>query len=536
MNPYDDKHIKRINRYLGKINGHFDDLVREISLLAVKQKVSDKLFRFKDYKTITNRVEEILKKYENNLISSIKVYSQYEWDFANAKVDDILKTQLESIKGKVPSSLYVEKIRQISKESQNQKAFEAFQERKIGKFTISERVWNITNQAKENLEFAIDVALKEGISAQELARRIKGNLNNPDALFRKVRDKHGNLVLSQNAKYFHPGQGVYRSAHKNALRLAANEINTAYRESEQLRISTNNDVVGVKISLSPQHSVRDICDDLVGIYPKDFQWHGFHIACKCYRTTILKTPEELISEINEGLNLPPKSSRNFVADVPDNFNKWVNSNADKMEKWRSKPSFITENKKFDPEISKLINKAQKASPEMDRMITDVLGKYGGYATPLNFKSRDSIYRKVTTELGGNVSGVKDAVRATIVLPIKDYQKFEDNLKKSGIFDKVKYQKPSEYSGYSGIITNFKTSNGITAEIQFNTDKMIYAKEKPADAIRIMGEKRWREIEKETGLKGGLGHEYYEKFRVLSPNDPKRLDIEKLSIEYYKNFR
>ena len=345
MTP-DEKHIKRINKYLIKINSLYDDLVREISLLVVKLKISEKIFRFRDYKTITNRVSESLKKYENNLISSIKVYSQYEWDFANAKVDDILKTHLEGIKGKVPSSLYVDKIRQISIESQNQKAFEAFQERKIGKFTISERVWNITDQAKENLEFAIDVALKDGISAQELARSIKGNLNNPDALFRRVRDKHGNLVLSQNAKSFHPGQGVYRSAHKNALRLAANEINTAYRESEQLRISANNDVVGVKISLSPQHSVRDICDDLVGIYPKDFQWHGFHIACKCFRTTILKTPEELISEINEGLNLPPESSKNHVSKLPDNFNKWINENEKKMENWKRKPEFITKNEKL----------------------------------------------------------------------------------------------------------------------------------------------------------------------------------------------
>lgn len=346
MNPHDEKHKKRINRYLDKINGHFDALVTEISIIVVNQKVSEKIFRFRDYKTITKRVSESLKKYQNNLISSIKVYSQYEWDFANAKVDDILKTHLEGIKGKVPSSLYVDKIRQISIESQNQKAFEAFQERKHGKFTISERVWNITDQAKENLEFAIDVALKDGMSAKELARSIKSNLNNPDALFRRVRDKHGNLVLSKNAKSFHPGQGVYRSAHKNALRLAADVINTSYRECEQLRISTNNDVVGQKINLSPSHKVYDICDELAGTYPKDFQWSKWHVSCKCYRTTILKTPEELISEINEGLNLPPESSKNHVSKLPDNFNQWLSENENKMENWKRKPEFITKNEKL----------------------------------------------------------------------------------------------------------------------------------------------------------------------------------------------
>lgn len=346
MNPHDEKHKKRINRYLGKINGYFDKLVTDISLIVVNQKVSDKLFRFKDYKRITKKAEESLKTYQNSLFSSINTFSQYEWDFANAKVDDLLKTNLESIKGKVPSSLYVDKIRQISIESQNKQAFEAFQERKHGDFTISDRVWNIGAQAKENLEFAIDVALADGMSAQELARKIKYNLNNPDALFRRVRDKHGNLVLSKNAQAFHPGRGVYRSAHKNAIRLAADVINTSYRECEQLRILQNNDVVGQKINLSPSHKVYDICDELAGTYPKDFKWGKWHVACMCYRTTILKTPEELISEIKAGQNLTPDNSVNYVKDLPQNFNTWLSDNEKKMQNWKRKPEFIVKNEKL----------------------------------------------------------------------------------------------------------------------------------------------------------------------------------------------
>jgi len=37
--------------------------------------------------------------------------------------------------------------------------------------------------------------------------------------------------------------------------------------------------------------------------------------------------------------------------------------------------------------------------------------------------------------------------------------------------------------------------------------MIFAKEKPEDAKKIIGEKRWNEIHKETGLEGGLGHKF-----------------------------
>lgn len=345
MTP-DEKHIKRINKYLTSINVLYDDLVREIALLVVNLKVSEKLFRFKDYSRITKAVSEALMTYNNGLLSKIKTYTEYEWDFANQKVNDLLTDNLNGIKPKIPAAAYDSKMREISKQSQNKKALEAFQERKNGKFTVSERVWNITKQAKENLEFAIDDALKEGMSAQELARKVKGNLNDPDKLFRRVRDKHGNLVLSKNAQAFHPGQGVYRSAHKNALRLASNEINMSYRSAEMERIRLNNDVVGQKINLSPQHSVFDICDELKGDYPKDFNWMLWHTSCKCFRTMILKSQSELITEINNGQNLSPEASKNYVGDVPQNFNKWVNDNREMIERRKSKPYFLEENKKF----------------------------------------------------------------------------------------------------------------------------------------------------------------------------------------------
>lgn len=345
MTP-DEKHIKRINKYLTSINVLYDDLVREIALLVVNLKVSEKLFRFSDYSRITRAVSQALKAYNDGLVSKIKVYTEYEWDFANQKVSDLLSDNVKGIKDRIPATAYNDKMREISSLSQNKKALEAFQERKNGKFTVSERVWNITKQAKENLEFAIDDALKEGMSAQDLARKVKGNLNDPDKLFRRVRDKHGNLVLSKNAQAFHPGQGVYRSAHKNALRLASNEINMAYRSAEMERIRANNDVVGQKVNLSPQHSVFDICDELKGDYPKDFNWMLWHTNCRCFRTMILKSQSELITEINNGQNLSPEASKNYVGDVPQNFNKWVNDNREMIERRKSKPYFLQENSNY----------------------------------------------------------------------------------------------------------------------------------------------------------------------------------------------
>ena len=66
--------------------------------------------------------------------------------------------------------------------------------------------------------------------------------------------------------------------------------------------------------------------------------------------------------------------------------------------------------------------------------------------------------------------------------------------------------------------------------------MIYAKEKPEDAKRILGEKRWEEIQKQTGMEGGLGHKYYEEWRILDKSDKKAQEIAEKSIKYYSHFQ
>lgn len=117
-------------------------------------------------------------------------------------------------------------------QSRNLEALRTFQRRKVEGLGLSERVWRYAGELKDAMELGIDVALGEGKSAQELSRDLRGYLKEPHRLYRRVRDKGGNLRLSKAAKLYHPGQGVYRSSAKNAQRLARTEVNMAYRESE----------------------------------------------------------------------------------------------------------------------------------------------------------------------------------------------------------------------------------------------------------------------------------------------------------------
>ncbi|WP_291095499.1 hypothetical protein, partial [Empedobacter sp. UBA7252] len=130
---------------------------------------------------------------------------------------------------------------------------------RLNQFKLSDRVWNYSKQFETNIIDSLEIALKNGDSAQVLARDIKQYLNEPEKLFRRVRDVKGQLHLSKNAQAYNPGQGVYRSAHKNALRLASTEINTYYKESENQRWQSMDFVVGFEIKRSNNKFDCSVC-------------------------------------------------------------------------------------------------------------------------------------------------------------------------------------------------------------------------------------------------------------------------------------
>lgn len=186
------------------------------------------------------------------------------------------------------------------------------------------------------------------------------------------------LRLSQRAKSFNPGRGVYRSSYKNARRLAATETNIAYRTADYLRWQQMDFVVGIEILLSNNHTVRlqagertddptqqrkdgspkanavrpltDICDELQGRYPKDFKFTGWHPHCRCRAISILKTEEEMARDTERILRgeepLPFETSANAVRSMPKGFNDWTEKNVSRIKKARKNgtlPYFLRDN-------------------------------------------------------------------------------------------------------------------------------------------------------------------------------------------------
>ena len=458
--------------------------------------------------------------------------------------------------------------------STNPKALEAFIDRKTAGLNLSDRVWKYTDQFKEEIEMGLDVGIRDGLSSDKMSRQLRTYLKYPDKLFRRVRDEHGYLRLSNSAAAFHPGQGVYRSSYKNARRLAATESNIAYRTSDYLRWQDLDFVVGIEIHLSNNHTLngkpfKDICDHLKGRYPKTFKWTGWHPLCRCYATTVQKTDEEFMEDNRRILRgeEPLTDSKNMVKEFPDNFNEWVKENQERIESAKSLPYFVRDNKsvvdnilepqkdeqgnsapkKSDKDLDKAVKetaqKAHEVGDEVQGLAESIAAKYGAVCTPINYKSEESIKRKVLTEQLKDPSYtpdmLKDAVRTTIIVPRDKIEDVIDTLKKNDLFLRYKPQDGEEYIGYIGNIINLKTSNGLTAEIQINTAKMIYAKELPENAKKILGEKVWNAIRREVEVEGGLGHKYYEEWRVMSDEEKlsvKGQTLKKKSEEYYSHFK
>ena len=800
---FDASHYKTTSAYTRAVNALFDKATSDIAEVAHRENYDpDKPFDFDDYPKAKAQLQKVVKGLASKMQAVIETGSRRQWLFACHKNDEFISSIIDTTK--------LTKGRLQKMQDRNLDALQSFQARKVGGMSLAERVWKYTEQYKAQIELGLDVGLGEGRSAQQLSRDLRQNLQDPNRLFRRVRDKRGNLQLSKAAKAFHPGQGVYRSSYKNAMRLTRSEINMAYREADHLRWQQLDFVVGFEVHRS-NHEPKckcDLCERLVGKYPKWFKFKGWHPQCLCYATAILMDEDDFdkqeLSDLKsamKGTEYRKLSAKNEVTELPDGFKDWVAENEAKQSNWASTPYFIKDNfndgllskgLKFDPSdfkpaqgtialskvevpkqdnsldyskrneamdayisgdamwlnsylrgrgdfgalsrdeqqmldeltavtklgkvgertlwrsvdaraifgdmsdsdfedlvsrvvygdsnkyivgktdkyldvvgkeltekgfmsttkskdvamewggysgartpvvmkirttantrgvdvekytlvhnaeveqsqaqkevllrrgqrykvvsikeldgqicvevelidknerssaraprsseqakaiqgrwdersASRLIAKSKEIKDEVQAFAASVAAEFGGRVTPISLKTRESIIRKLgTAEVNHDAREIKDAVRTTIMVDSDKVDAVRSHFKHikatGGNVLRMKEQVGRSFLGYTGTIVNVRGANGLTAEIQLNTPKMIYAKEPPEDAKRIIGEALWRKIQRETGLPGGLGHKYYEQYRSLTYEQQRSeigREIARKSEEYYSHFK
>lgn len=308
------KHHNEAEKDTAKVIKLLDRLILEIATYLYSMKIEEGIFKFNSSPALNKKVEKLLEQYNFSIQASIDRGIVKHWELSNVKNDSFLKKALKKYD-----------IKDSSIATRNAEGLQAFRNRRNKE--ISNRVWRQGKQLRNELEMAIDTAIKDGTPANQLATEIKKYLKQPDKLFRRYRDNNGQLQLSKNALSYNPGQGVYRSSYKNAERLARTEINMAYRLADIERWQDLDFIVGYEIKRSKHPYPCTICEMMAGKYPKDFVWSGNHPNCRCYLVPIFKDDTDNV-EIN------PK------------FTKWVLQNEQKIQRAKSLPYFLRDNREY----------------------------------------------------------------------------------------------------------------------------------------------------------------------------------------------
>lgn len=342
-----NKLFAEYNRRLGMLYGGY---VRKLLALGYTEDVleSDALFNFDNFPVFKARLDEIFNDYFQNSMLCYKSGMTSGVSLAYAHDNDALGQ----------FSVLTDKALETARKTAAATFIANRLNAKNG-LNLAQSVWNYCQQTKAEFEMAMSNVIADGLgkgtSAEEVGRRIRQYLNNPDMMYRRYHTvkvlKNGQKkdvvtwrrkrIINGRVRFVEEplervGQGVYRSARKNALRVARTEINAAYHKARNDRWKNEPFVIGQHIHISPQHDPdedADICDELEGYYPKDFDWDSWHSQCMCTSDPVMISGEErkqFYKRMLNGEDMSGYISPNSIKDVPDQYKRYIEANGDKI--------------------------------------------------------------------------------------------------------------------------------------------------------------------------------------------------------------
>lgn len=361
-------HLASIRTLDKRIEKLIDEAVKQALAQGRKLTSADIGRVFQRHPELRAALDKTMQQLNDDLTATIEQGSKDAWLRANTAADAVVAAMANN-NAQLAALLNAE-----TNMPQNDRALRAFQQREMQGLKLSDRVWRATEGMKLDMERAIEVALAEGVPAQKLSQRVRELLKEPHRLYRRVRDKDGNLRLSQAAQKYHPGTGVYRSSYKNAMRVARTEVNMAYQASDSERWTRSWWVKGIRVSLSNNHTcldskgrpapLVDICDELAGDYPADFKFTGWHPQCRCFATAITCEYSDIrdyYSRKRAGEDMTGYTPPGTITEPPEQFKRWMADNSDRLTGAAQRgttPYFIANNAKYaDPNW-----KPDKAAP------------------------------------------------------------------------------------------------------------------------------------------------------------------------------
>lgn len=334
------------NKRLGRL---YSDYVKKLTSLGYGEDVleDDALFNFDNFPQLKARLNDIFNDYYQNSLLCYK--SGITDGVALAYNHD------EMVIGGY--SVLTDKAIRVARDTAAA-TFIANRLKTKNGLNLSQIIWNYCQQTKSEFEMAMSNTIADGIkkgsSAEEVGKSIRKYLNDPDMMYRRYHtikvQKNGKKkdvvtwrrrrIIDGKVRFIEEplekvGMGVYRSARKNALRVARTEINSAYHKARNERWEKEPFVIGQYIHVSPQHNIDDICNDLEGRYPKDYVWISWHPQCICTSDPITiqgEEKKEFYKRLMAGEDMSNYVSPFAVLTMPEKYNQYIKDNSEAIVK------------------------------------------------------------------------------------------------------------------------------------------------------------------------------------------------------------
>ena len=334
------------NKRLGRL---YSDYVKKLTSLGYGEDVleDDALFNFDNFPQLKARLNDIFNDYYQNSLLCYK--SGITDGVALAYNHD------EMVIGGY--SVLTDKAIRVARDTAAATFISNRLKTKNG-LNLAQIIWNYCQQTKSEFEMAMSNTIADGIkkgsSAEEVGKSIRKYLNDPDMMYRRYHtikvQKNGKKkdvvtwrrrrIIDGKVRFIEEplekvGMGVYRSARKNALRVARTEINSAYHKARNERWQNEPFVIGQYIHVSPQHNIDDICNDLEGRYPKDYVWISWHPQCICTSDPITiqgEEKKEFYKRLMAGEDMSNYVSPFAVLTMPEKYNQYIKDNSEAIVK------------------------------------------------------------------------------------------------------------------------------------------------------------------------------------------------------------
>jgi len=381
ISNYEKQLIQRLIAHEALINNAFNRLVARVSPQLTRWTTNNRNSVWLRNSRIENAIEMELDTFHQDVLDIIEAEQMAGWNLSDMKNDTIFKKYIEGmgLSSTIKEGLF----------TRNAEALTAFQKRKAVGLGLSDRVWNLAKQNKEHIELFLEGGIATGRSATEISRDLRQYLKNPDARFRRVLDPEtGKLRLSYPAQNYHPGQGVYRSAYRNALRISRTETNMAYRFSDHERWKENETVLGVEVKLSNAHPITDICDYMAGQYPKEYKFGGWHPNCICFSIPVLLSQDDFVKHLHGDLD----ASKQYVKTLPKNARKYIADNTERFKGWKSQPYWLRDN--FDLKKGQFVPKM--GSKEVIKPVVKTIPKAPVQKPTITLENTEARIRNIKT--------------------------------------------------------------------------------------------------------------------------------------------